>query len=543
MNSRVVKLISSTLILGLMLVVGSSLSAQVKAKDDQVAPKAQVKPKTQVSDSKALFKAVASSPAILVVPMLENIPDINMKNDEGLTLLMVAALSEKADLQTIDFLLFLNGADVHQTTKDGKTVFDLLASSTSPKAALVKKKLLAGWLHQDARLGTLESMKKAIEAGADVNSIGLIGESPLMSATLSQISVLEKVKILLESGADPNNSLGSKLSVETPLSHAASNFDIDTARLLLEAGANVNKAIGYGGFSSALRDASISSYKVGRGYLPNKQEQMIKLLIEFGAVSRPHESTADPIRSLLGAGANPKVIFMLLGAGSLANGYPLLEETMEPPLMFAVTNEADPENVKLLLAAGADWNSRTHTGETAFDRLDKEIEDPGRKEVVRKILLTNKLISLCADGSVEGVKEAIAQVTNLNQPNAFQTPLMATATDTKFGVVKAKLLLTAGSKVNGRNGDGMTPLQVAASRDNLEMVKFLIEKGAEVNAVDGFGRTALWEALHQGRVKCAENTKNKEKDCPSLILQEQVVELLKKAGAVAQPTPEALKAF
>ena len=541
MNSRFVKLISSTLILGLMLMVGSNLSAQVKSQADQVAPKAQVKPKIQVKDSKALFKAVASSPVKVVRPMLKEGDDVNIKNDEGLTLLMVTALSAKADPKTIDFLIFFHGADIHQTTKDGKTIFDLLASSTSPKAGLMKKKLLTGWLHQEAQSGTLESMQKAIKAGADINSVDLMEETPLMSATKSQISASEKIKMLLAAGASPNNSLDGKVATTTALSDAAYDMDIDKARLLLEAGANVNEAIGTGKYSTALGRAAINLLP-----LPNKQEQMVKLLVEYGAISLPHKLMHDPLTMALATGASPKVISTLLGIGSMVNGSVPLGIKKEPPLMLGMTVKADPENIKLLLVAGADWKVYTKEGETIFDRVDREVTDPGRKDVIRKIIMTEQFIDLCADGSVEEVKEAIAQGINLNRPNAFQTPLMATTTDAKFGVAKAKLLLAAGAKVNGRNGDHMTPLQVAASRDNVPMVKFLLEKGAEVNAVDSYGRTALWETLHQGRKQCPGLPKNKtgNENCfKDLKLQKQVIELLKKAGAVSQPTPEALKAF
>ena len=359
---------------------------------------------------------------------------------------------------------------------------------------------------------------------------------PQANKAKTQVSAL---KAFFEAVASfPMEIVHSLLTEETALSDAAYNMDIDKARLLLEAGANVNEATGTGKYSTALGRAAINLLP-----LPNKQEQMVKLLVEYGAISLPHKLMHDPLTMALATGASPKVISTLLGIGSMVNGSVPLGIKKEPPLMLGMTVKADPENIKLLLVAGADWKVYTKEGETIFDRVDREVTDPGRKDVIRKIIMTEQFIDLCADGSVEEVKEAIAQGINLNRPNAFQTPLMATTTDAKFGVAKAKLLLAAGAKVNGRNGDHMTPLQVAASRDNVPMVKFLLEKGAEVNAVDSYGRTALWEALHQGRMKCIDSIKDKEKECPSLILQEQVVELLKKAGAVAQPTPEALKAF
>ena len=249
----------------------------------------------------------------------------------------------------------------------------------------------------------------------------------------------------------------------------------------------------------------------------------------------------NPLCVEVANGAGPEVVYLQLVAGNRLN---LLDANDQTPLMCsALKGKADPETVKALLAAGAVWDITNKNGETVLDLLAKK--DSVNAQLLRKIILTEKLISLCEDGSVEAVGETIAQGVNLNLANFFQTPLMAAATDSELGVAKAKLLLAAGADVNGHNGDGMSPLQVAATRDDVGMVEFLLKEGAEVNAVDRFGRTALWEAFHHGKGKCSEYVKDeyKEKECPNLISQDKVVALLKKAGGVSQPTSEALKAF
>ena len=40
---------------------------------------------------------------------------------------------------------------------------------------------------------------------------------------------------------------------------------------------------------------------------------------------------------------------------------------------------------------------------------------------------------------------------------------------------------TRGAKVNRKNGDGMTPLHLAAQRDRVNVVKYLLANGADVN--------------------------------------------------------------
>ena len=236
----------------------------------------------------------------------------------------------------------------------------------------------------------------------------------------------------------------------------------------------------------------------------------------------------DPLCAVVAAGGGPEEVHVRLEAGS-------------QPSLECIGGESDPETVKVLLAMGANWKIVAPGGGVVFERLAKD--NGPQAEPIRRIIRTEQFIAQCAEGSLEEVEEATGQGMNVNRPNSFQTPLMATATatDEGLGVAKAKVLLAAGADPSGRNGQGMTPLQIAASRDNVEMVQLLLKAGADVNAVDNVGRTALWEALHQGRRKCGEGITNKEKDCPALKLQEQVIELLRGAGATSQPTPEALQ--
>jgi hypothetical protein len=68
-----------------------------------------------------------------------------------------------------------------------------------------------------------------------------------------------------------------------------------------------------------------------------------------------------------------------------------------------------------------------------------------------------------------------------------------------------ELLLARGGNVNVKDGQGITPLMMAAAsaRPNAAIVKLLIERGAEVNAHDRGGRTALDWALLQGDTPAA----------------------------------------
>lgn len=69
-----------------------------------------------------------------------------------------------------------------------------------------------------------------------------------------------------------------------------------------------------------------------------------------------------------------------------------------------------------------------------------------------------------------------------------------------FKIWLGQVLLERGAHLEARSGSGMTPLHIAALRDNQEMIHFLIAQGAVVDATDKQNRTpADWAALRDFR--------------------------------------------
>ena len=66
------------------------------------------------------------------------------------------------------------------------------------------------------------------------------------------------------------------------------------------------------------------------------------------------------------------------------------------------------------------------------------------------------------------------------------------------------LCAAPGVKVDIKDGDGETPLFVAATNDDIEILKVLVSSGANVNAVAGDGWTALMMAARDGHYDHAE---------------------------------------
>jgi ankyrin repeat protein len=107
------------------------------------------------------------------------------------------------------------------------------------------------WLPDASKLtgaaarGDLDGVRWCLRLGVDVNAPSRwgwhreSGQTPLTAA--AQYGRVEAVRLLLESGADPNlRDFGSDHPQDTPLSTAARHGQLEACRVLLEAGADPN---------------------------------------------------------------------------------------------------------------------------------------------------------------------------------------------------------------------------------------------------------------------------------------------------------------
>jgi ankyrin repeat protein len=65
-------------------------------------------------------------------------------------------------------------------------------------------------------------------------------------------------------------------------------------------------------------------------------------------------------------------------------------------------------------------------------------------------------------------------------------------------IATAKLLLAAGADPKLANRLGITPLAVASTNGNAEMIRLLVAAGADANALDTVGEPPLWAAVRSG---------------------------------------------
>jgi ankyrin repeat protein len=430
-----------------------------------------------------LAEAAMSRNAQAVRSLLQKKADVNAPQVDGTTALHWAVRYD--DLDTAD-LLIRSGARVSAANREGVTPLQLAAMNGS--ASMIDKLLKAGAnpnalltpsgdtaLMMAARTGTPDAITVLLEAGANVNATeSWGGTTALMWAVAEQHAAA--VKLLLDHGADANarsnfvaaaNGRGfegrtpaapkAEQKVEefasgwlTPLMFAAREGDLESARLLVSAGANVNTIAGDGkdalGLAIFNGNYDLASFLIdGKSNVNQADTQGFTPL--FWAVDRrnmetapnfPWMITADPlplIRKLLDAGANPNALVNNTPRARMRAGSPRI--VFATALMRAAFS-ADLELVKLLLSYGADPKIISSDGETMIE-------------------------AAAGLGFIQGYSKGKTAAERLEV---------------------VKLFVGLGADVNQADDYGITPLMVAGNLGDPAIIQYLVDVGADLGAYD-----------------------------------------------------------
>ena len=442
-----------------------------------------------------------------VKTLLQQKADVNAPQSDGATALQWAAY--RNDLELADLLLSA-GANVKLANHDGATPLSLACEGGSAPmidkllnaGADVNEKGPHGEtpLMMASRNGNVDAMKVLLEHHADVSAKeSLRGTTALMWA--AEQSHAAAAKLLIANGAEVNAAsapevrprgaylapsavarfangdaverrrpvappravtsgddvadaaafFGNRNQVKdgggiTPLVFAAREGDLETVKVLVEAGANVNQTTNYG-WTPLLTATQNKNYKIG------------KYLLEHGA--DPNVANHGGWRPLYLATDNRNIE---------GGDYPVRAADMD-----------HLEYIKLLLDKGADVNARVcgvkstptvcsgDSTETRTIFTNQWLYEDGATAFVRA----------AQSGDVTLMKLLLARGADPKIPNAHNVTALATASG--IGWV-----------------EGIT-FEWSEAED-LEAVKLCLDLGIDVNAVDSDGRTALHGAAHKGRV-------------------------------------------
>jgi uncharacterized protein len=436
-----------------------------------------------------LVEAVKNQDRDAISRLIKQRVDVNAPEGDGATALHWAA--HRNDLETVDQLIRL-GANVNAANDLG--VMPLSLACLNRNAAIVEKLLAAGAnpnatmagetaLMTAARTGSVESVRALLVHGADVNA-----KEPTRGQTALMWAAAERhpdvVRVLIEAGADvqtrsmsypmrvnyggqsnnggdPNNPVtpGDMLrGGSEPLLFAARNGDVESAGLLLAAGAGINDTLPDG--MTALTLATRSG-----------QSAVAKFLIEKGADVNPagvgftalHAAVLmgdlDVVKALLAHGANPNIQLTKpepIRRGGQDISLPVAYLGYTPLLLAA--KAADVEIERALLAAGADPAIPSKSG-------------------------TTPLMAAAGFGSGGATRRGV------NVLSAYGR--ISSADEEKETLEAVQLLLDHGADPNGADPAGNTALFGAVPKGFNTVVQLLVDKGANVNAVNKRGQTLL----------------------------------------------------
>jgi uncharacterized protein len=409
--------------------------------------------------------------------------DVNAPQVDGTTALHWAA--ERDDVAMADVLIKA-GARAAARTREGITPLQLAAVNGS--ASMIDRLLKAGAdantplttagdtaLMMAARTGKTDALRVLVEAGSNVNAKESWGGTTALMWAVSE-GHPEAAKLLIDAGADVNarsnyvaaangrgfegrTPLANRTDGKpeefasgwlTPLMLAAREGNVDLARLLVSARADIDAVTGDGKTALALAifngNYELASYLVDSKADVNKADAQ-RFTPLFWAVDRrnmetapnfPWMVTADPmplVRNLLDAGANPNAAVNNTPRARMREGSPRI--VFATALMRAAF-AADLELVKLLLDRGADPRMISKDGETMVS--------------------------------------AAAGLAFIHGYHRGKSP------EERLQVVR--LFVELGNDVNQADDYGITPLMAAANYGNVAIIQYLIDAGADLSAHD-----------------------------------------------------------
>ena len=293
-----------------------------------------------------------------------------------------------------------------------------------------------------------------LSPGAHVDAqFSKYGRTALMSAAL--LGEMERAKILLQAGANPNIHTGNEGSA---LCEAVRAGNLGIAKLLLQSGIDPKSidtsralmlAVDRG--NTALVDALLQGGANPNSRVTTLGEANQHLVLRIAALS----GRVAIVKRLVQAGADPNLLDPDI--------HPILLSTLIGSAVSAIRpGEIAPgqaEVARILVAHGANPNGRSrHNG-------------------------TSVLTAAVAKGPIDLVQMLIRKGASVNTPGAYeQTALMFAAERGSLAITK--LLLDNQANVNTvqRSVKSRTALYYAVKQGSLEVVKLILERNINVNA-------------------------------------------------------------
>jgi ankyrin repeat protein len=462
-----------------------------------------------------LIEAVRSGKAEAVRTLLRQKVDVNTRQADGATALHWAAYLD--DLTAAD-LLIKAGADVNAVNENGATPIYLACENGS--TLMVGRLLQAGAsanatlpsgetaLMTAARSGSVGAVKALLAKGANINAQEKYESQNALMWAVSQHHP-DVVKALIEGGADikmrsrvrkemvnmgrarggPQEGRGAPGGGGdddedagdwidegglSPFLFAARVGDVESAKLLLEAGADINDTRPEG--ASALVVAAHGN-----------QLEMVKFLLDRGAQV---DHAGAGYTALLAAvlRGNPEMVDALIAKGADVNRklekgtvqrrqskwYTFSGQLVGATPLFLASKFDEPKILRSLIAAGAKPDVVVRGQTPLMVAAGMGSGTPGRLGSDRR-------------GRSMDTADSDYDIASLNKDLRMF--------GTGSGIECVKQLVELGADVNAASPTGDTALHAAAAHGYDSVIKYLVDKGAKLDAKNKRGQTPLDAAL------------------------------------------------
>ena len=408
-----------------------------------------------------------------------------------------------------------DGADVNAPQGDGATALhwaaywdhqptaQLLMAAGATVGATNDLGVTPLWLA--CNNGSAVMVETLVSAGADPNAALPSGETPLMTA--SRTGSADAVRSLLAHGADVTAREGSH--GQTALMWAVAQRHHAVVLTLLEHGAGIaDRSTVYPQVISSSGNADPSGvYDIEQGgYTPllfaarQGALESARLLVAAGA----DVNDAAPM------GTSTLVVAALSGQGAVATF--LLEQGADPnaadagyTALHAAVLRSDVELVTALLAHGADPNPHLVRG-TPARRVSADwtlshnmigatpfwLAARFREPAIMRALADGGADPLVSKGGATAVIAALQGGTGRGR---FGVPRGDRAEEARLTIEAVEQALEAGADVDDTNNSGDTAMHVAASRGLDDIISLLAARGATLEVRNERGQTPLGVAM------------------------------------------------
>lgn len=461
----------------------------------------------------ALIDAAKASDASAARALVDAGAEVNAAQSDGATALHWAAYRE--DIETAA-LLIQAGADVNAandlgvtpllmacTNGHGELVEALLAAGADPNAALPSGEtpLLAA-----SRAGGPDAVDSLLRRGADVNAAEQTrGQTPLMWAVANRHA--EVAAALVAAGADiharsqvryrvynmgGNRSAGSASSGipleevaiggSTPLLFAARSGDVESARLLLDAGADLHDTAADGNVPLVIAahsgHATLAAFLLERGAdvaaAPLGYTALHAAVLR-GDLRDRRVRNADPragmplIEALLDHGADPNArLTQPTPVRRWSHDFALMNRWLGATPYWLASKFLELEMMRALAAAGADTRMASDDGTTP--------------------LMAAAGLGYSRGGGSAFIKDrrdfsSYNPVASAEQGSRIPEP------EERLAREAVVLAIELGGHVTATSTSGDTALHAAASHGMESVIELLVEHGADLQAANERGRT------------------------------------------------------